>query len=219
MNASNQETSLFWTRSSALLASIMVMLQRIKVATWSDHGFEIINTRATFHSSLNAFFVLYLHTSVTKIDSSGPPRTHQHRHTPMQHIFTTALVAIALIAAAPASAQIKSASVQQQESVMVQEQRATSSTLKDLYGELDQQLRAVSKLSSTVDRIAAKRFVQIEEEIKAEITQVEAGLNRIRTADASTWPAMKSELETLSSTMRSSVDARTKGLKEAYGEK
>jgi hypothetical protein len=137
----------------------------------------------------------------------------------MQLVIATALVAIALIATVPANAQIKSASVQEQESAMVQEQRAVSSTLKDVYGDLDEQYAVVSKLAGTVDRIAAKRFVEIQEEIKGEIAQVEAGLNRVRTADASTWPAMKAELETLSSTMRTSVDARTKGLKEAYGEK
>jgi hypothetical protein len=148
-----------------------------------------------------------------------PPRMHQHRLTVMQHIFTTLIVAITLIATTPANAQVKTAGVQLQEGNMVEEQRATSATLKGIYGELDEQLRVVSKLSSTVDRIAAKRFVQIEEEIKGEITQVEEGLNRIRTADASTWPAMKTELETLSNTMRSSVDARNKGLAEAYGDK
>lgn len=102
---------------------------------------------------------------------------------------------------------------------MVQEQRAVSSALKGIYGELDEQYNVVSKLAGTVDRIAAKRFVEIQEEVKGEIAQVEAGLNQIRTANASTWPAMKAELETLSATMRASVDARNKGLKEAYGEK
>jgi uncharacterized protein (DUF1800 family) len=44
MNASNQEKSLFWTRSSAFLASIMVLLSRLKVATWSIPPFAIVNT-------------------------------------------------------------------------------------------------------------------------------------------------------------------------------
>jgi hypothetical protein len=137
----------------------------------------------------------------------------------MQHIFTTALVAIALIGTTPSIAQTKVEVAPTQESAMVQEQRSVSATLKGIYGDLDEQYNVVTKLAGTVDRIAAKRFVEIQEEIKGESAQVEAGLNRIRTADASTWPAIKAELETLSATMRASVDARTKGLKEAYGEK
>lgn len=134
----------------------------------------------------------------------------------------TILGIIALLAVSTPYAQarpIMISTVQQQGVNIDQEKREVSAALKEVHGDLSNQLRVVSELVGSVDRIAAVRLVEIQEEIKADIGRTESGLDRIRTADADTWPAMKTELEALTNALRTSSELRKQGLSEAYGDK
>lgn len=135
----------------------------------------------------------------------------------MSYLITPALLAIALLASTPSIAQLQITPTQEQGSSMVLEQRSISSSLKDVYGELNEQLRAVSKLATAVDPAEVEHLLQMVEEIKGNIAEAETALNRVRTADEGTWPAMKAELETLVGGMRSTVDVRNEALAAIFG--
>ncbi len=109
--------------------------------------------------------------------------------------------------------------LQQVEDPALVEMRIVASSLKELYGDLNNQLNAVSKLSETTDRIAAKRFVEIQSDIKADISKVEGALTSMSGMEPQAWAASKEEFVLLEKEMRTSVSARTKGLSEAYGDK
>jgi hypothetical protein len=146
-------------------------------------------------------------------------RTSFDNYCTMKRTFTFLLAALA-IAAFDVQAQDKSvATSQSPESPVVQEKRLTAGALKETHGALTEQLNVVKKLAGSVDRIAAKRFVEIQSEVQAELDQVEGALDGMRSVDDAQWPAFKAECDRLNSTLKSSIEARNKGLAEAYGEK
>lgn len=108
--------------------------------------------------------------------------------------------------------------VQEEEGRTYQEQQALVTALEATYATLTEQLDEVTQLAGTVDRIAAKRFVEIQGEIRAEMTRVESVLDRMRGTDHLQWPALKAEYERLNDALKAGVDARARGLREAYGE-
>lgn len=130
------------------------------------------------------------------------------------------LIATFLLTSGSLYAQAPSNSgLQQVEDPALQEMRVVAGSLKELHGELNDQLTAVTKLSGTTDRIAAKRFVEIEGEIKEDITKVEGGLDRMSGMAPSAWVDARDGFMELQQSLKASTVARTKGLKEAYGEK
>lgn len=112
-----------------------------------------------------------------------------------------------------------SSTPQKVEDPALQEMRVVASSLKEVHGELNDQLRVVTKFSETSDRIAAKRFVQIESEIKEDIAKVEGGLDRMSGMAPSAWVDVRDGFMELEQSLKTGAAARTKGLKEAYGEK
>lgn len=137
----------------------------------------------------------------------------------MQRIVLTTLATLFLTIGELNAQTAASVAPQQVEDPSVQEMRLTAGSLKGLLAELNDQLRVVTKLSETTDRIAVKRLVQIQEEIKADISQTEGGLDRMSGMSPQAWSVAKDELIALDAIVRKSVQDRTKGLKEAFGEK
>jgi len=131
-------------------------------------------------------------------------------------LLTLPLLAIALLCAAPVLAQ-QGTPAQPLVAPTLDERSALASTLKDLHGELSEQLQAVSKLAGEVDRIAAPKLLAIQKEIEADLGAVEKGLDRISQGDDASFQAARKDTEQLAKDMRATVDARNKGLAEAYG--
>lgn len=123
------------------------------------------------------------------------------------------------LASAPLSAQIKATAtpVAMPQETVADAMRRTSADLKEVLTALTEQDQQVGKLAATTDRIPAKRFAEIRETIKAEIAEVEAGLNSVRNTEEKDWEARSTELEALRKRIQESMDARNKGLAEAYG--
>lgn len=147
--------------------------------------------------------------------SAFPPINHSSN---MKHLLLSAIAALFLSYGSLYAQAPTNAGLQQVEDPALQEMRVVAGSLKELFGELNDQLRVVTKLSETTDRIAAKRIVEIQGEIKEDLATVERGLDRMSGLEAKAWAGAKEEVMEIERTMRTSVAARTKGLSEAYGD-
>lgn len=101
----------------------------------------------------------------------------------------------------------------------VDERVRAASALKELHGELNEQLQALAKLNGQVDRIAAPRIAEIKSDIARDLERVEQGLNRVSATDANSFATVRDEAMQLIKELRASVDTRSQGLKEAFGTK
>jgi len=137
----------------------------------------------------------------------------------MKHILLPIVAALLLTTGSLYAQSPTNSGLQQVEDPALQEMRVVAGSLKELHGELNDQLRVVTKLSETTDRIAVKRFVELEREIKADIAKVEGGLNGLSGLTPQAWATSKDGSILLEKELRTSVTARTKGLSEAYGDK
>ncbi|MEX1132546.1 MAG: hypothetical protein WEC15_04910 [Flavobacteriales bacterium] len=137
----------------------------------------------------------------------------------MKYILLPFIAALVLTSGSLHAQAPSNSGLQQVEDPALQEMRVVAGSLKELHGELNKQLLVVTKLSETTDRIAAKRFVEIQSEIKADIAKVEGALTGMSGLAPQAWAASKEEFVLLEKDMRTSVSARTKGLSEAYGDK
>jgi hypothetical protein len=136
----------------------------------------------------------------------------------MERIFI--LLAATLLAAAPLTAQSNvTVAPSTTTSSFDEERRQVAAGLKEVYGMLDNQLRVVTELIGTVDKIAAKQLEVINAEIAADKARAEAALNSMRDTDATTWPTAKVEYLNLTAELRTTAEARERGLEEAYGNK
>lgn len=137
----------------------------------------------------------------------------------MKHILLPVMAALFLMSGSLYAQAPINSGLQQVEDPALQEMRVVAGSLKELHGELNKQLLVVTKLSETTDRIAAKRFVEIQSDIKADIATAESGLNGMSGLEPQAWADAKGGFIQLEKDLRTSVTARTKGLSEAYGDK